>query len=60
MAVLLALGVMSLIWMGVVAAVIALEKVTRFGEPISRGLGILLAALAVLVLLDPALLATIA
>jgi predicted metal-binding membrane protein len=60
MAVLLALGVMSLVWMGVVAAVIALEKVTRFGEPISRGLGILLAALAVLVLLDPALLATIA
>jgi predicted metal-binding membrane protein len=60
MAVLLALGVMSLTWMGAVAAVIALEKVTRFGEPISRGLGILLAALAVLVLLDPALLATIA
>ena len=59
MAVLLALGVMSLVWMGVVAAVIAVEKVTRYGEQISRGLGVLLAALAVLVLLDPAVLATI-
>ena len=59
MAVLLALGVMSLVWMGVVAAVIAVEKVSRYGEPISRGLGVLLAALAVLVLLDPAVLATI-
>jgi predicted metal-binding membrane protein len=59
MAVLLALGVMSLVWMGVVAAVIAVEKVTRYGEPISRGLGVLLAALAGLVLLDPAVLATI-
>jgi predicted metal-binding membrane protein len=59
MAVLLALGVMSLVWMGVVAAVIAVEKVTRYGETLSRGLGVLLAALAVLVLLDPAVLATI-
>jgi predicted metal-binding membrane protein len=59
MAVLLALGVMSLVWMGVVAAVIAVEKVTRYGEHVSRGLGVLLAALAVLVLLDPAVLATI-
>ena len=60
MAVLLALGVMSLIWMGMVAAVIAAEKVTRYGEQVSRGLGVLLAAVAVLVLLDPAVLATIA
>jgi predicted metal-binding membrane protein len=59
MAVLLALGVMSLVWMGVVAAVIAVEKVTRYGELISRGLGVLLAGLAVLVLLEPAVLATI-
>lgn len=59
MAVLLALGVMSLVWMGAVAAVIAVEKVTRYGERISRGLGVLLAALAVLVLLEPAVLATI-
>jgi predicted metal-binding membrane protein len=59
MAVLLALGVMSLIWMGAVAAVIAVEKVTRYGEPISRGVGILLAALAVLVQLEPDVLATI-
>jgi len=59
MGVLLALGVMSIVWMGVVAAVIAVEKVTRYGEHISRGLGVLLAALAVLVLLDPAVLATI-
>jgi predicted metal-binding membrane protein len=59
MVVLLALGVMSLAWMSVVAAVIAVEKVTRYGEPISRGLGVLLIALAVLVQLDPAVLATI-
>lgn len=59
MAVLLALGVMSLVWMGVVAAVIALEKVTRYGEPLSLGLGVLLAALAVLAVLDPAVLTTI-
>jgi predicted metal-binding membrane protein len=59
MAVLLALGVMSLVWMGVVAAVIALEKVTRYGELISRGLGVLLAGVAVLVQLDPAVLAMI-
>jgi predicted metal-binding membrane protein len=43
MAVLLALGVMSLVWMGLVAAVIAVEKVTRYGEHISRGVGVLLA-----------------
>ena len=42
-----------------VAAMIAVEKVSRYGEPISRGLGVLLAALAVLVLLDPTVLATI-
>jgi predicted metal-binding membrane protein len=59
MTVLLALGVMSLVWMGAVAAVIAVEKVARYGEDLSRVLGVLLAALAVLVLLDPAFLATI-
>lgn len=58
MLVLLALGVMSLVWMGLVAAVIAMEKVTPYGEPISQGLGVLLAALAVLVQLDPDVLAT--
>lgn len=59
MGVLLALGVMSLVWMGVVAAVIAVEKVSRYGEPISRALGGVLAALAGVVLLNPAVLATI-
>jgi predicted metal-binding membrane protein len=58
MTVLLALGVMSLVWMGMVAAVIAVEKVTRYGERISRVLGVLLAALAALVQLNPAVLAT--
>lgn len=58
MAVLLALGVMSLVWMGVVAAAIAVEKVARHGERISQALGLLLSALAVLVLLEPAVLAT--
>jgi predicted metal-binding membrane protein len=60
MGVLLALGVMSLVWMGVVAAVIAVEKVSRYGEPISRGLGLALAATAVLIQLDPGVLSTIA
>jgi predicted metal-binding membrane protein len=59
MAVLLALGVMSLVWMGVVASVIAMEKVTRHGERTSQAVGLLLAALTVTVLLEPDLLATI-
>lgn len=59
MAVLLALGVMSLVWMGVVAAVIAIEKTTRHGERLSQALGVLMAALAGLVLLEPTVLATI-
>ena len=59
MAVLLALGVMSLVWMALVAAVIAVEKVSRHGERVSQALGVVLAALAVLVLLEPEVLATL-
>jgi predicted metal-binding membrane protein len=60
MGVLLSLGVMDLVWMGVVAAVIAVEKVSRYGEPISRGIGVALAAIAVLIQLDPGVLSAIA
>ena len=51
MAVLLAAGVMSLTWMAIIAAVVALEKLHRHGEMISRVLGglILVAGLALLV-----------
>jgi len=56
MVVLVAAGVMSLTWMAVIAAFVALEKVHRHGELIGRVLGglILLAGLALLV--QPALL----
>lgn len=60
MAVLLALGVMSLVWMGVLAAAIAVEKVTRHGERTSQAIGVLLAALTVTVWLEPDVLATLA
>ncbi|MFC5997065.1 DUF2182 domain-containing protein [Pseudonocardia hispaniensis] len=53
MAVLLAAGAMSLVWMGVIAAVVAVEKVHRHGETISRVFGGLLAVLAVIVLVQP-------
>ncbi|WP_123686457.1 DUF2182 domain-containing protein [Amycolatopsis thermoflava] len=56
MAVLLAAGMMNLVWMAVFAAVVALEKVTRHGELISRVVGGLLLATAIVLLAQPALL----
>ncbi|GEL17742.1 DUF2182 domain-containing protein [Pseudonocardia asaccharolytica] len=53
MAVLLAAGAMSLVWMGVIAAVVAVEKVHRHGETISRVFGGLLAVVGVVVLVQP-------
>jgi predicted metal-binding membrane protein len=60
MAVLLATGVMSLVWMGVVAAVIAVEKVHRRGGAIGRVLGWVLVAAAVAVLIEPGVVAVLA
>ncbi|MHA6794513.1 DUF2182 domain-containing protein [Pseudonocardia bannensis] len=59
MAVLLAAGVMSLIWMGAIAAVVAVEKVNRYGETISRVFGGLLALIAVVVLVEPSVVAVL-
>jgi predicted metal-binding membrane protein len=60
MAVLLATGVMSLVWMGIVAAFIAVEKVHRRGETIGRVLGGVLVAAAVAVLIEPGVVAVLA
>jgi predicted metal-binding membrane protein len=59
MVVLLAAGVMSLVWMGVIAAVIAVEKVNRHGETISLVLGGLLVALALFLFVEPGVLALV-
>lgn len=60
MAVLLAAGMMSMVWMGVVAAVVLVEKVSPRGELVSRSLGALLIVLAVLVAALPGLLPPLA
>lgn len=57
MAVLLAAGMMNLVWMAVFAVVVALEKVTRHGELVSRVVGGLLIVTAIVLLAHPALLA---
>jgi predicted metal-binding membrane protein len=54
MAVLFALGVMSLLWMAIVAAVIFVEKVLPNGVRISRLVGPALVALGVWVAISPA------
>jgi predicted metal-binding membrane protein len=56
MAVLVAAGVMSLVWMAIIAAVVALEKLNRHGELISRILGGLLLVAGVALLVEPAVL----
>jgi predicted metal-binding membrane protein len=56
MAVLLAAGVMSLTWMAIIAAVIALEKLHRHGELISRVLGSLILVAGLALLVEPAML----
>ncbi|PXY26898.1 DUF2182 domain-containing protein [Prauserella muralis] len=57
MALLLAVGMMNLAWMAAFAVVIALEKVSRRGEAISRVLGVLLTVAAAVLLVQPSLLA---
>jgi predicted metal-binding membrane protein len=56
MVVLLAAGVMSLVWMSVIAAIVATEKWHRHGEPISRVLGGLFLAAGLILLVEPAVL----
>ncbi|WP_110340776.1 DUF2182 domain-containing protein [Prauserella sp. YIM 121212] len=56
MAVLVAAGMMNLVWMAVFAVVVALEKVTRHGELVSRVVGGLLIVTAIVLLAHPALL----
>jgi predicted metal-binding membrane protein len=56
MAVLLAAGAMSLAWMGVIAAMVALEKLPRGGQVISIVFGALLIALGCVVLARPEIL----
>jgi predicted metal-binding membrane protein len=55
MAVLLAAGMMSLVWMGIIAAVILVEKVWRYGEAASRPLGATMIVLGLVVLAAPGL-----
>jgi predicted metal-binding membrane protein len=50
---LFALGVMSLFWMAVVAAVIFVEKVTPFGARLTRPLAVALVALGIAVAASP-------
>jgi predicted metal-binding membrane protein len=51
---LFALGVMSLVWMAVVAALIFAEKVLPMGEKFARGLSLVFAAVGVWVAIAPA------
>ena len=53
MVALFALGVMSLTWMALIAAVIFGEKVTRFGARFSRIVAVVLVALGVWVAVAP-------
>lgn len=57
-AVLLAAGAMSLVWMGAIAAIAALEKVSRRGEAIGSALGGVLIAAGLFLLAVPGVLAT--
>lgn len=56
MAVLLAAGLMNLVWMGVIAIAVVLEKVNRHGETISRMSGGLLITVAAVLFTQPDLL----
>ncbi len=55
MAIFIVVGVMNLAWMAVLAAVIALEKLWRYGPELSRAVGIALVALAFFVPWNPSL-----
>jgi len=53
MAALFALGVMSIVWMAVVAALIALEKIVPWGRAATWGTAAILLVLALAVLAAP-------
>ena len=55
MAIFIVVGVMNLAWMAALAAVIALEKMWRYGPELSRAVGIALVALAFFVPWNPSL-----
>jgi predicted metal-binding membrane protein len=57
-AVLLAAGAMSLVWMGAIAAIVALEKASRRGEAIGSALGGVLIAAGLFLIAVPSVLAT--
>lgn len=57
MAVLFVLGLMNLAWMGLIAAVIFVEKVAPFGEAMAKGVGAGLIALGAALALGPGLFA---
>jgi predicted metal-binding membrane protein len=50
---LFALGVMSLVWMGIVAVAILIEKVLPGGEALARVLAVVLVALGIWVAVSP-------
>jgi predicted metal-binding membrane protein len=50
---LFALGVMSVLWMAVIAGLIAIEKTVPWGKPATYGTAIVLLALGVMFLADP-------
>ena len=53
MATLFALGLMSIVWMAVIAALIALERLLPWGRVANRGIALVLIALALCVALAP-------
>ena len=55
MAIFIVVGVMNLAWMAVLATVIALEKLWRYGPELSRAVGIAIVALAFFVPWNPSL-----
>ena len=55
MAIFIVVGVMNIAWMAVLAAVIALEKLWRYGPEFSRAVGIAIVALAFFVPWNPSL-----
>jgi predicted metal-binding membrane protein len=57
MLVLFAMGLMNLTWMGLLTAVIFVEKVSQHGPSFSRVLGGVLIVLGALILFDPRFLA---
>ena len=55
MAIFIVVGVMNIVWMAVLAAVIALEKLWRYGPALSRAVGIAIIGLAFFVPWNPSL-----